>query len=194
LILEDGGRAAGPGVVVCGLNPSKSTRQAQQYYLNNRASYASVENFWREEIGYDRQYYVKLRALVRALKIKGPILWTDTVKCQKGDDTKKFAHRDFPATARRCVASYLLRELEACPGSWMAIGVGRDAFATLSWLCPKRFVLGVPHCTGQYAAKTSFDGLFVDQDRKRLRPELMERFEGARAREENGSLWLTAKG
>jgi hypothetical protein len=66
--------------------------------------------------------------------------------------------------------------------------VGKDAFATFSLLCPDRFVLGVPHCTGRYSAK-DFDGLF--DDKARLRPQFVERLTEARAKDKNGALWLT---
>jgi len=192
LILEDDGRAAGTGVIVCGLNPGTGTKQGQkrqeEYYLDHGVSYDTEVKFWDEQQhGYP--YYEKLRNLVIALKIPGPILWTDTVKCQKEDVTKAFSHSEFPATVRRCIANYLHRELEACPPEWIAIGVGRDAFATLSLVCPKRFVLGVPHCTGQYANK-DFGGLF---DSGRIRPQFMKQFRDARAKEPTGALWLTAR-
>jgi hypothetical protein len=178
---------------VCGLNPGTGTRrkqeQQQKYYVDHGASYGSEVEFWKEkQHGY--LYHEKLRKLVNALNLAGPILWTDTVKCQKGDNTKTFSHSDFPATVRRCVAKYLDRELEACPHEWIAIGVGRDAFAALSLVCPKRFVLGVPHCTGLYAAKTNFDGLF---DKDKLRPEFMKQFQDALDKEPTGALWLTSK-
>ena len=190
LILEDDGRTAGAGAVVCGLNPGKSNKQQQKYYVDQGASYDSVVNLWYEET-HDCPYYRKLRALVKALNLAGPILWTDTVKCQKGDDTKTFSHSDFSSTVRRCIANYLHHELEACPRDWIAIGVGRDAFATLSLVCPKRFVLGVPHPTGLYAAKTNFDGLF---DKDKLRPKFMKQFQDARDKEPTGALWLTSRG
>ena len=104
--------------------------------------------------------------------LTGPVLWTDTVKCQKSDDTPTFSHSDFPDTVRRCVANYLHAELEACPREWIAIGVGREAFAALSLVCPNRFVLGVPHCTGRYSANT-FDKLFQNG---RLLPQLARKF------------------
>ena len=179
---------------MCGLNPGTGTKQQQKqqqdYFLKHGAGYDSEVEFWNEETGYKHLYYQKLRKLVNSLDLAGPILWTDTVKCQKMGDTKSFSHSDFPATVRRCVAHYLHRELEACPPEWIAIGVGRDAFAALSLVCPKRFVLGVPHCTGLYASKTNFDRLF---DKDHLRPEFMKRFQEARDKEPNRALWLTSK-
>jgi len=126
---------------------------------------------------------------VDALNLAGPILWTDTVKCEKQAQLPAFSHLRFPDTVRRCAANYLHSELAACPSDWIAIGVGRDAFTTLSLLCPDRFVLGVPHCTGQYAASAQFDSLFIGD---RLRPQIMLRFQRAQADEPTGALWLTA--
>ncbi len=194
LILEDAGRTDGVGAIVCGLNPGTGTRQnlkqQQEYYVAQGASYGSeVEFFWNQG-QRDYVYYKKLRKLVNALGLAGPILWTDTVKCQKKDDKKSFNHSDFSATVRRCVGKYLHQEVEACPDKWIAIGVGRDAFAALRLVCLKHFVLGVPHCTGQFAAKTNFDELF---DKDKLRPKFMKQFHDARNREPTGELWLTSK-
>jgi hypothetical protein len=194
LILEDTGRTDGVGAIVCGLNPSAGTtrkqEQEQQYYVEHGASYCSEVEFWNEKRD-SYLYFKKLRKLVNALDLTGPILWTDTVKCQKGDDTKSFNHADFPGTVRRCVAKYLRRELKACPpDKWIAIGVGRDAFATLSLVCPEHFVLGVPHCTGLYTTKNDFDALF---DKGKLRPKFTKQFRNARDKEPTGALWLTPK-
>jgi len=107
-----------------------------------------------------------------------------------GKSGDKFSHSLFPHTVRRCVANYLHRELEACPPTWMAIGVGREAFAALSLVCPNRFVMGVPHCTGQYANRF-FDELF---DGEQLLPRIMQEFQELRDVEPTGALWLTANG
>ena len=76
-----------------------------------------------------------------------------------------------------------------CPRDWIAIGVGRDAFTTLSLLCPSRFVLGVPHCVGRFRASAQFDGLFIQDG---LRPQITQRFQGAEAAESTGALWLAS--
>jgi hypothetical protein len=197
LILEGDGGTAGPGVIVCGLNPGAGAgaqaKRQREYYLANGAGYSAEVNFWEiEQKGYP--YYEKLRKLVRALKITGPILWTDTVKCQKWDKAKRFTQSRFRATVHRCAARHLHRELAACPADWIAIGVGRDAFATLSLLCPGRFVLGVPHCMGQYDAPRNFAGLFGKHDKDELRRRFVKKFQDARDEEPAGLLWLSAKG
>ena len=188
LILEDDRRTGCAGAVVCGLNPARSKKQEQDYYIAHGVNYESVVAFWTAHIRHI-QYYQKLRKLVNALDLTGPILWTDTVKCEKQAQLPAFSHSLFPDTVRRCAANYLHQELEACPRDWVAIGVGRDAFTTLSLLCPGRFVLGVPHCTGQYAASSQFDHLFAGN---RLQPQIMLRFQKARCSEPTGALWLTA--
>jgi hypothetical protein len=191
LVLEDDGRTADDGAIVCGLNPSPGNSEQRDYYESHGASYDSLVHFWNErKRRKEPPYYQRLRKLVNALRITGPILWTDTVKCEKRGDTKTFSHSRFPATVRRCVARYLHQELEACPHDWIAIGVGRDAFATLSLVCPKRFVLGVPHCTGQFGAQKDFADLF---DGDRLKPKFMKQFRDARAMDKTGALWFTAK-
>jgi hypothetical protein len=176
---------AGDGAIVCGLNPGKSRKkdQEEEYHVKHR-SYESVVTFWHDK-GYDHPYHRKLRQLVRALNLAGPILWTDTVKCQGPG----FSHLRFPNTVRCCVPRYLRRELKACPADWIAVAVGRDAFATFGLECPGRFVLGVPHPTGRYSAK-DFDGLL--DDNARIKPRFLDEFTKERAKDKNGALWLTS--
>ncbi|HEV2328792.1 MAG TPA: uracil-DNA glycosylase family protein [Verrucomicrobiae bacterium] len=175
------------GAIVCGLNPARSGQEEQRYYVTHGASYGSVVKYWNTHIRHI-PYYQKLRKLVDALNLAGPILWTDTVKCEKQKYLQGFSHSLFPDTVRRCTANYLHSELAACPPDWIAIGVGRDAFTTLSLICPGRFVLGVPHCVGQGGAAERFDSLFIGN---RLKPRVMARFQGVRAAEPTGALWLT---
>jgi hypothetical protein len=189
LVLEGAERTSGKGAIVCGLNPGKTKELEKRYYIAHDATYNSVVTFWHQELN-KHQYYQRLRKLVKALDLTGPILWTDTVKCQKGDDTETFSHSSFPATVRRCVVNYLHRELEACPEDWIAIGVGREAFTTLSLVCRKRFVLGVPHCTGRFAAN-DFDGLFDDKDR--IRRQFVKQLRESLAKEQTGAVWLAAR-
>jgi hypothetical protein len=188
LILENDGRLGSAGSIVCGLNPARCKKQERAYYITHGANYESVVDFWNMQIRYI-QYYVKLRKLVNALGLSGPILWTDTVKCEKQANLSAFSHLKFPDTVRRCAAYYLHQELSVLPHEWIAIGVGRDAFAALSLLCPDRFVLGVPHCTGQYIASGQFDELFT---KGLLRPLVIQRYQDARIAEPKGALWLTS--
>ncbi len=188
LILEDEGRKESSGAIVCGLNPAMSKKEERNYYITHGASYESVVKFWNANIR-DIPYYQKLRRLVDALNLAGPILWTDTVKCEKQYLLQGFSHYSFPDTVRRCTANYLHMELAACPPNWIAIGVGRDAFTTLSLLCPSRFVLGVPHCVGQRGASGQFDSLFIGD---RLKSHVVAKFQNAQAEEPTGALWLTA--
>ena len=117
------------------------------------ASYGSeVEFFWNQG-QRDYVYYKKLRKLVKMRWSRWSDSRTDTVKCQKKDDKKSFNHSDFSATVRRCVGKYLHQEVEACPDKWIAIGVGRDAFAALRLVCLKHFVLAFPIVPGNLLPK-----------------------------------------
>jgi hypothetical protein len=188
LVLEDNREADGIGSIICGLNPARCNKSEQNYYIQHGATYDSVTEFWHTQI-CKISYYQKLRKLADALNFSGPILWTDTVKCEKQPQLQSFSHYSFPDTVRRCTANFLHRELAACPSDWIAIGVGRDAFATLSLVCPNRFVIGVPHCTGQHGARDKFDKLF---DGNQLLPQVMKRFQDAKNSEPTGALWLSA--
>ncbi len=192
LILQGDRGATGPGVIVCGLNPSTGAgtnrTEQRQGYLRKHPSYDAEVKFWHEYTRGESPYYRQLTRLVKALGINGPILWTDTVKCQKADPKTRFSHSKFRATVHRCVGKHLRLELAACPDDWIAIGVGNDAFSTLTLVCPERFVLGVPHPTGLYSAPKYFEALFDDDNKGRLRPELMKDFRRTRVKERNGLL------
>lgn len=50
-------------------------------------------------------------------------------------------------TFRNCSNKYLRKEIELVP-TWPIIAVGKEAHKVLSYLYPKRSILGVPHPTG----------------------------------------------
>ena len=160
LILERKGRKRG-GIIIIGENPGraggKENSELKDNVLHgNNADYGKYLDYWEENKGEkeekgkeDKGYYGKLREFAERLAFKGPILWTDIVKCQK--DTGKKKKSELPAqTIRNCVNEYLLEEVEKAPENWPIIACGKVAFNTVSYLFLDRLIIGIPHVTGSY--------------------------------------------
>ena len=94
--------------------------------------------------------------LVHALELKGPVLWTELVKCQSEPEVKELPVQ----TLRTCSGEFLRRELERLPENWPLFGVGWEAYKALAYLFSARTVIGVPHPTGSYG---HFTALFEER-------------------------------
>lgn len=146
LIYETEGRKASErGCVIVGLNPGRSSKGERAYYRNNGAAYETVVIPWQNKRIKEHPYYKKLRAFVSDLGIKGPILWTELVKCESKEGTSLSVR-----TIRDDIHRYLLKEIQHIPKSWPLVGAGRRAYEILSFSFPERAVVGVPHPTGSY--------------------------------------------
>ncbi len=143
LVYETEQRNGSTGCVIVGLNPGVAEKE-EKAVLRKNPTYNSFLRFWQDHIA-DKPYYARLRNAADALGLKGPILWTELVKCQSWDNGKVCVQ-----TIRADVNRYLLREIDAVPLSWPLIGVGKKAYEILSYLYPKRVVIGIPHATGAY--------------------------------------------
>lgn len=154
LYFENKNRNKNKGCVVVGINPGRSKPDERKFYLDKEISYKKVIDYFEEEIS-EHKYYIYLRKFVDLMGYKGPILWTELVKCENDSKTK------FPPlqTFRACTKIFLSKELELVPDNWPLIAIGREAHKALSYLYPDRSVLGVPHPTGSYGY---FNKLFTD--------------------------------
>jgi hypothetical protein len=136
--------------VVVGINPGHARRAEKAYYKREGAKYKVVEQYWHRSITI-RAYYKKLRELMKAFGLDGPILWTELAKCENSPGTKSPPLK----TLRSCTGRFLTQELELIPKEWPLIGVGREACQALAYQYPARTVIGVPHPTGAYGNKFS---------------------------------------
>ena len=145
LELEEEREPQQQGCVVVGINPGESTEKERDYFRQSGCSYKEVrEHFLNEFVRTENRYYGHLREFVTEIGLAGPILWSDVAKCEKAHDAKEVPLQ----TLRTCASYFLRRELEAAPGDWPVIGVGKDAYTALAYLAPTRAVLGIPHPTG----------------------------------------------
>jgi hypothetical protein len=161
LFLDADDRQGARGAAVVGLNPGATTTTERAHYLTHRCSYQSVMNWFFEaglshRYGRNHRYYKRLRKLVDALGLNGPILWTELVKCETDPNFNGPPLQTF----RTCTGEFLQRELGQLPDGWPLFGVGREAYKWLAYQFTKRTVIGVPHPTGSYGQFCGPFGLF----------------------------------
>ncbi len=106
----------------------------------------SVKAYWVKSLAHNHRYYSYLREFLDAADHRGPILWTELVKCESAVDVKQLSVQ----TIRDSIDRYLIREIACVPETWPLIGVGVKAFEILAFRFPRRLVIGVPHPTGSY--------------------------------------------
>ncbi|MFC0878039.1 uracil-DNA glycosylase family protein [Saccharicrinis sp. FJH2] len=152
------------GCVIIGINPGQSGKEESKYYLQNNNSYYSQVELWKSHV--DKvNYYKFLTDFINTIGLKGPILWTELVKCQ----TKMGFPMPPLQTFRNCTYQYLSKELTVVPEDWPLIAIGREAHKALSYLYPTKSVLGVPHPT---SSRGQFANLFVDAGRSEFVDEI----------------------
>lgn len=157
LMLEIDSRTQSRGVVIVGINPGRSKPDEQNYYIKNGQSYDEVVEYWRVHI-CGLKYYSSLRSFVDQLGFRGPILWTELVKCEN----KRGVRIPPLQTFRICTKTYLSRELELIPDKWPLIAVGGEVYKALAYRFPTRIIVGIPHPTGSYG---HFSKLFGKNDK-----------------------------
>jgi len=167
LYLEDTKDNSTTGTIIVGINPGNATKKEREYYYKHGHNYENVVNYWKKYVQCKHQYYKKLRAFVNGLGFNGHILWTELVKCANDKNEQPPLQ-----TFRTCCSEYLNEEIKAVPGDWPIIGAGRKAYEVLTFLYPKRTIIGVPHPTGSWGY---FEKLFKGKSVKpeMLKPELL---------------------
>jgi hypothetical protein len=187
LIFEADGRRQGTGCAIVGINPGRSGEREQRCCRESSGTYDGMVRYWNEVLR-SWKYYKRLRGLADGLGVKGPILWTNLVKCENS------AKEGLPPqqTLRVCAREYLVEELKSLPGNWPFIAAGREAYKALAYLFPERSVAGVPHPTGSHGR---FQALFHENEEWVRRPNsrLRERLREFRG-EKNTAVWLDRRG
>lgn len=170
------------GCFSAGINPGRSRKRERAFYKQAGARYDALIDFWNKEIK-NVPYYRRLRQLVNAMRIAGPIIWSDLAKCENASDVQGLIPLQ---TLRACSGRFLRRELEIIPADWPIIGVGIEAYKALAYLQPNRTVIGVPHPTG---SRGNFFRLFKNSE---LRPNVARQAQLALKSKTPIALWLAA--
>ena len=132
------------GVVVVGINPGKSNSKERNAYKRPNRTYKAFKKYWLDHFS-NQGYYSRMRELIDCLEIKGPILWTEMVKCENKSADDKLTFNKYPDVFRTCISRFLLDEVKNVPKDWPLIAVGRDSFRNLCILFPHREVMGIYH-------------------------------------------------
>ena len=192
LFLETDSRGAfKEGCVVVGINPGKSNKNERNYYKNKEdINYKHVKEYSKLIIEGGKlyegdkerkahKYYNRTREFLEMINLKGPILWTELVKCENNG-------KKLPAlqTFRICTKEHLTKEIECIPDKWPLIAVGNIAYNALSFLYPEKTVIGIPHPTGSYGY---FDKLVDDTIKKNIIYDVKVSIENKKA------IWLNYK-
>ena len=151
------------GCVIVGINPGRSANNETEKnaYLKGGCSYQSTVDYWRNNLIEKEKYYKYLSKFLNCLKYKGPVLWTELVKCENPEGTIIPPLQTF----RNCANKYLAEELKCIPTNWPIIAVGREAHKAISYMFPKRAVLGIPHPT---SSRGHFAKLFTSSTYEHL--------------------------
>lgn len=144
LILESEGRLSSNGCAVIGINPGNASPEEIKFYKANGVTYDVLLKYWSQSIGYSHQYYTQVRKFLNQVGLSGPILWTELAKCEGATKTQKVPSL---STLRYCAGQFLLEELQLIP-QWPLIALGREAYKALSYMYPRRTIIGLPHPTG----------------------------------------------
>lgn len=143
------------GCIIVGLNPGISNNKERRGYQVGMSD-GTIDDLWKTKP--EHKYYTLLRKFAKNAGLEGIILWTELVKCECVPQNKAI---DIPLqTYRNCVGKYLKKELKAIDTNWIIIAVGRETHKALSYLYPKRTIIGIPHPT---ASRGHFSGLFIGE-------------------------------
>lgn len=173
------------GSVIVGLNPgsmvgrrfSKERKEIKLCRKKGVFNYRAVDDFSKRRFMFDgddrkaHAYYRRLRDFINQLDLRGPILWTEIVKCES-----KIRGRLSVKTIRDDINRYLFREVKLTPKDWPLIGVGDEAYRILSYYFHDRLVIGVPHVTGVRNDKYSLNQLFQGRrNHKNIKKEIKKK-------------------
>ena len=132
----------GKPVIIVGMNPGRASDEERRYFKNQiHQNYEASVKFWHAKRKNYHGFYGPLRELMDLSQIKGPILWTELVKCQ----SKAPLRKPLVNTIRYGISQYLDKEISLFPKTTIIIAVGNEAYNLLSYVYPDRKVVGVPH-------------------------------------------------
>jgi len=145
LIYEDDSRdSSARGSVMVGINPGRASKWEKAFYKKHGSTYDATLACWNEKIK-SHPYYTRGRAFANSIGLRGPILWTELVKCESPRGIELSVQ-----TIRDSINRYLFKELEIIPKDYPLIAIGNEAFKILGYRFPNRIVIGIPHITGSY--------------------------------------------
>lgn len=153
------GDGSNEGTIVIGLNPGPASRWECEAFRRDEAEPQVDRRNWRRVTRLTHPYYAATRALLWAMGRRGPIWWTEAVKCQspgKAPNTRRPAPPP-PELIRACASMHLAGELAPLElKSWPIVAVHRGAPLALAvmdralWRAKR--VIRVPHYLAPAAA------------------------------------------
>jgi len=137
-------RSGSKSVIILGLNPGPADDEERKYFQEFGDSYYHKEKYFFDRY-FNLPFYKYSREFADAIGYDGDILWTELVKCESLQGSKKIPKN----TIQFCTKKFLLKEL-ASMSKIPIIALGNDAYYFCVNEAPDRFVIGVPHPTGAW--------------------------------------------
>lgn len=160
--------------IIVGINPGKARRKKNgegeiDYYEKNKVNFDTYAKFQKRLHDEKFVFHNNLEKLAKTMKF-GYILWTNLCKCENIKTGKLPPIQTF----RKCANKFFRKEIEInLFEKATIIASGKQPFEIISYMCPDKFVVGVPHASGSYS-KQLFDELF---DENKLKKEYEDKIE-----------------
>jgi len=151
LILEYENRAAEGGVIVVGINPKNAPCEAKEY-KSKVISYDVCVKFWNKYRIAD-PYHKPIREIVDSLGLRGPILWTELVKCENEKGKKGLQIN----TIQTCADLFLRKEVDLAE-RWPIVTIGKYPYCYCISEFQDRTIIGLYH--PEYPLGTKIVGEF----------------------------------
>jgi len=145
----DGPETDGPGVIVVGINPGKSSKTERKVYKSAMSEGKPLyPELWKKENQKTKKkfsYHKRIEGLLGTSPAR-PIFWTDLVKCETAPARKKAGKKSPPAiTFKACMNEFFRRELAAISPDWPIIAAGQEVYKFLTSMYPDRTIFGIYH-------------------------------------------------
>lgn len=190
LWLDESNEPSSKTCIILGINPGKAPKEERKEYTNyenidklqskyndfyNNLTKETAnqlmnlfnkreETHKKSEKGKKHNYFIRSKNLANKLGYEN-ILWSNLCKCQNSG-------KELPPvqTFRTCMNLFLREEMKLFHDV-LIIAAGNKAYEIVSYMFPNRFVIGIPHPTGNFPF---FSHLFEDNTMKTLRREYVD--------------------
>ena len=132
-------------------------RDSLELEQNRRTVFQEQASYFKSHTKSNVVYYRRINALLSFLEIKGPILWTELVKCECPSSSDGL----IKSTVHKCATKYLFKELDAVPNDWIVFALGDEIYRYLL-LRESINLVGLPHPSQMHGKVNKESSLKMD--------------------------------